>query len=105
MAIRVVKIVAKFLTHFRRVLRLAPVILETFGLSGMKRERWKGAELAYDETVMLSVVSLVFHEGGRYWVSPFEKGGLERDLNARFFPMNTPQSSWERSLLFTLHIH
>ena len=103
MAIREVKIVAKFLTHFRRVLRLAPVILGTFGLSGMKRERWKRWKLVHDETVILSLVFPVFHYGLGIEIPHLQKGG--GGLEGSVFPMNTPQSSWERSLLFTLHIH
>ena len=49
--------------------------LETFGLSSMKRERWKRGELVHDETVMLSLVFPVVHYGVGIEVPPFEKGG------------------------------
>jgi len=75
MAIREVEIVAKFLTHFRRVLRLAPVILETFGLSGMNREGWKRGELVHDETGIISLVFPVFHYGVGIEVPPLKNGG------------------------------
>jgi hypothetical protein len=81
------------------------VNLETFGLSGIKREGWKRGKLAYDETVMMSQVFPVFRWEAGIEVPPFEKRGGKRDLKARFFSMKTSQASWDRSLLFTLHIH
>ncbi len=80
------------------------VILETFGLAGMKREKWKWGELVNDETVMLSLVFPVFHYGVGIEVPPLEEGG-EGDLKVQFFSNDFPAILLGESLLFTLHIH
>jgi hypothetical protein len=59
--------------------------LETFGLSGIKREGWKRGKLAYDETVLMSQVFPVFRWEAGIEVPPFEKRGGEEGFEGSVF--------------------